>query len=81
MGFCVHVTESTPRQVREVNLERLVGDVEELERGIALYLMVLPCRECDRPGVIAWSNRPRVSIQSFCASYFFVVLLKNSEHR
>jgi hypothetical protein len=38
MGFCVHVTESTPRQVREVSLERLVGDVEELERGIALYL-------------------------------------------
>jgi hypothetical protein len=77
----VKVTEFPSPQVREVNIERRVRDVEELETGIAVNLRFWLAESGDRPGVIAWSNPIRVSIQSFRASYFFAVLLENSEHR
>ena len=69
-----------PRAGPPANLERRVRDVEELEREIAVNPLFCLAERVDRR-VIAWSNRLGVSILSFCASYFFVVLLKNSEHR
>jgi hypothetical protein len=80
-----------------MNIVRRLRDVEELERGIAVNLLVLPCRGCDRPGLIAGSPmlrehsseksrlekllQPLFQLVFFLPAPFSTVLLENSEHR
>jgi hypothetical protein len=49
-----------------MNVERRLGDVEELETGIAVNSWFCLADDADRPGLIAWSNpMPRGAFSLF----------------